>query len=181
MSVTLPEWPDESTPEGVTFFGAAHAIVAAWKTNGIGNAFALAMLTMAEAESGLNPNALGDYVDSGGKLLPWSAHPTGTPTAFGLYQRHGDRLKAIKAALGVDILAAVLAGRNLITSDIEAAWWELNTFSWAGKKAIKSASTAYMAAYQACALFERAGAPDAADRRGVMAERWAVYFQKNGF
>ncbi len=183
MSLPIPQWPDEATPEGVTFFGNARAVVAAWRAHGVGNPFALGMLAQAEAESSIDPGAMGDYYDATGAKLHWmKTYPPGAaPTSFGLYMRKLPRLSAIKAATGIDIHAAVLAGTNTIQSEVEAAWWELNTMAWAGKKAIEAAATAYMAAYQACALFERAGAVDAAQRRGTMAERWADYFQKRGF
>ncbi len=167
-ALRLPEWPEETTLEGLTFFGNAAAILAAWRAHAASIAFALGMLAQAEAESSLDPNAKGDHVK-------------GEPTAFGLHQWHAGRLNAIKAQHGADILADVKAGRGSVQIQIDAASWELDTFAYYGKKAIESASTAYMAAHQACALFERAGAADAAARRGAMAERWAVYFQKKGF
>ncbi len=178
---TLPAWPDETSAEGIRFFGNAHAIVAAFKAHGLGNAAALAMLTMAEAESSLDPNAMGDYVDAAGKRLPWSAHPTGTPGAFGLFQWHPARLNAVKAQTGVDIQAAVIAAKGDVQAQCEAAWWELTHGAGYGLKAIESAQTAYGAAVQATALFEKAGMLNAAQRRGAMAERWTVYFQKKGF
>jgi hypothetical protein len=85
------------------------------------------------------------------------------------------RLAAIKAGTGIDVMADVLAGKGTIQTQIEAAWWELENIPWLGMKTIASQSTAYGAAMQACALFERAGAVDAAQRRGRLAERWAVH------
>ena len=153
MSLPIPAWPDPNTPQGVTFFGNATTIVAAWKAHKVSNSFALGLLAQAEAESGLNPNAKGDHVK-------------GEPTAFGLHQWHGARIAAIKHATGIDIAAL-----PPIASQIEAAWWELTNLPWVGMKAIVAQETAYGAAMQACALFERAGALDAATRRGQMAER----------
>ena len=178
MTLALPAWPDASTSEGQTFFANATAIFKAWKAKGCGNPMALAMVAQAEAESSLDPNTMGDYVDAQGKRLAWSAHPTGTPTAFGLYQRHPSRLEAIKAALGIDIVAAVKAGRNTVENDVEAAWWELKVFPYLGLAAIESQGTSYGAAIQACALFERAGAANAAQRRGAMAERWSAHIAR---
>lgn len=50
--------------------------------------------------------------------------------------------------------------------------------AWLGLKAIQAQTTAYGAAMPACALFERAGAADAAPRRGAMAERWLAHSVK---
>ena len=177
MSAPIPAWPDPASPEGATFFGRAHAVAAAWKAHGVGNAFALGMLANAEAESSLDPNAIGDRHTGG---------------AYGLYQRHADRIAAIrdgvrdakgrvvKPGLGFDLKALALAGSNTVQNDVEAAWWELNAFSFFGLKAIEAQATAYGCAAQACATFERAGAEDAADRRGQMGERWVAWFQTNG-
>ncbi len=165
-ALPIPAWPDPSTPEGVTFFGNATAIVAAWKAYKVSNPFALSMLAQAEAESGLDPAAKGDH-----EKLPGGA--LGEPTAFGLHQWHGPRIAAIKAATGIDVAAL-----PPIASQIGAAWWELTSLPWVGMKAIQSQETAYGAAMQACALFERAGALDAATRRGQMAERWSVHFAR---
>ena len=174
MSPTIPAWPDPATGEGKTFFANASAILAAWKAHGVSNPFAFGMLAQAEAESSLDPNAKGDYYLNG-VHQPWRAHPVGEPTSFGLYMRKAPRLAAIKAATGVDIQAAVLAGMNTVQADVDAAWWELTTQAFLGMKAIEAQATAYGAAMQACALFERAGALDAAERRGRMAERWTVW------
>ncbi len=164
-ALTIPVWPEAGTPEGVTFFGNARMIAAAWKAHGVSNPFALAMLTMAEAESSLNPNAMGDHVD-------------GEATAFGMHQWHAARLAVIKTATGIDVVADVKAGRGSIQTQVEAAWFELAKFAWAGKTAIEAQTHARLAAVQATALFERAGAVDAANRRGQMAERWAAWFGK---
>lgn len=165
-AIDIPAWPDPETPEGVTFFANAMAIVAAWRAHGVGDHFALGMLANAEAESSLDPNAKGDHVK-------------GEPTAFGIHQWHAPRLAAIKRATGADILADVLAGKGNVQTQVEAAWWELSNFpAGYGVNAISAAASPYMAAYQACALFERAGAADAAQRRGQMATRWAAWFQE---
>lgn len=165
MAKPIPVWPAPQSPDGVTFFGNAHAIASAWKAHGVGDAFALGMLANAEAESSLDPNAIGDK-SSGG--------------AYGLHQWHNDRCAAILKATGVDIVGDVRAARGAIQTQIEAAWWELANTPGYGMKAISAAKTAYQAAYRATALFERAGAADAAERRGQMAERWSAWFQTNG-
>ena len=168
-ALPIPEWPDGKTAEGATFFANARAIANAWKAKGVGNAFALGMLAQAEAESSLDPNAMGDHVN-------------GEPTAYGLHQWHATRCATIKTGAGIDIIADAKAKRGTVESQVDCAWWELTKFPRGyGVNAISAAKTAYMAAYQACALFERAGAANAADRRGKMAERWSAYFAKNGF
>ena len=162
MSASIPAWPDPASPEGKTFFANAAAILAAWKAHGVSNPFAYGMLAQAEAESSLDSNAMGDHVQ-------------GEPTAFGLHQWHKPRLAAIKGATGIDILADVIADKGDIQRQISGAWWELTTQAWLGMKAIEAQATAYGATMQACALFERAGALDAAERRRRLAERWTIY------
>jgi Putative peptidoglycan binding domain/N-acetylmuramoyl-L-alanine amidase len=49
--------------------------------------------------------------------------------------------------------------------------WDLDRFLWLGKSAIEAATTAFGAAYQACAMFR-------ARRRWLMAKRWAAWFFK---
>ncbi len=178
----IPAWPDPATPEGKHFFANAREIFTAWKAKKISNAFAFGMLASAEAESSLDPNARGDWVDDTMHVLPWapSYPPSAVPTAFGLYQRHASRCKAIKAALGFDIMADVLVLKNTSQNDVDGAYWELNHQPWLGLHAIESQSTSYGAAMQIAALFERAGAKDAALKRGHEAERWLLYFTKEG-
>jgi Phage tail lysozyme len=100
-----------------------------------------------------------------------------------LRQWRAPRLAAIKTGTGIDILAAVRAGKGDIQSQVEAAWWELNNVLVYAKAkgAIDLQATAYGAATQACVLFEQAGAAEAAQRRGKIAERWSAHFAKNGF
>lgn len=160
MTGDLPQWPDPGSEEGLAFFQNAVAIFRAWRRRGYSNPAAIAMLTMAEAESSLDPKALGDKVK-------------GKPTAFGLYQWHGERIAAIRQGCGVDIAAL-----PPIADQIAAAAWELDHIHYLGKAAIEACGTAAGAAAQATALFERAGAADAARRRGAMAERWTVYLAK---
>lgn len=159
----IPAWPDENSSEGQAFFTNASEYYNRWLAKSASSVFALGFLANAEAESSLDPNARGDHVK-------------GEPTAFGLHQRHGPRIVAIKKALGFDIQADAIAGRNTIENEIAATVYEINTFAYYGNQSIAAAKTPYMAAFQVCALFERAGADDAADRRGQMAARWFTYF-----
>jgi len=149
MLPLIPAWPDPKSEAGEVFFANARAIFAAWKARGESNAFSLAMLTQAEADSGLNPKALGDH-----------------DTAYGLHLWHGDRVAAIKARTGIDLKTF-----PPIADQIAAAGWEIENLKWLGGAAMRNAPTARAAAIQACASFEPAGAPDAAERRGQMAER----------
>jgi Phage tail lysozyme len=162
MASDIPQWPDPATDAGKTFFLRAQEILAAWEPMSLSNPAKFALLAMAEAESSLDPNAQGDYGGAAGEA-----------TAFGLYQWHAARLAAIKTALGTDISADVRAGKGQIATQVQAAWWELKNLPWAGLKAMEAQSTAYGAALKATALFERAGALDAAQRRGRMARRRA--------
>ena len=156
-TTAIPDWPNPESPEAITFFGNAGAIVAAWRARGVPEAFALGMLANAEAESSLDPNARGDHVN-------------GEPTAFGLHQWHKGRVEDIRQGCGIDIEASSLS------QQVDAAWWELQHYPYLGLREIQAQKTAYMAAYVACILFEHAGAANAADRRGMMAERWSAYF-----
>jgi hypothetical protein len=183
MSINLPPWPDEASPEGRRFFASARALLASWKARGVGNPYALAMIAQGEAETILDPNATGDWVDADGKRLPWApAYPPGAkPTSFGLYQWKDDRLAAIRKGAGVDIKESVMLGQATLADAVDGAAWELapsGPFAEAGKN-IAAQMTAYMAAYEAAVLFERASAADAATRRANMAERWAAWFGKH--
>lgn len=181
MPISIPAWPDPATAEGAAFFAAARKAYALYRGAGFARPFAFGMMTMMEAESSFDPNALGDYVDAAGAKLPWSAHPTGTPTSFGAHQRKRDRCVAIRdggagrPGLGFDIEALAIAGRNTLENEVRAALWELATFPKGyGGEAIRGAKTAYGVAYQATVTFEKAGtvADGAATKRAIMAETW---------
>ncbi len=62
-----------------------------------------------------------------------------------------------------------------ILTQVAAPGGKLNNVPWVGMKAIESQASDFDAAMQAGALFERAGALDAAERGGRMAERRRVY------
>jgi hypothetical protein len=186
MPITIPAWPDPAIAAGVAFFAAARKFYALYRSAGFERPFAFGMMTMAEAESSFDPNALGDYVDEHGKKLAWSAHPVGTPTSYGAHQRKLDRMtqiqdgqvvngKLIAPGLGYSIALLAIAGKNTIENEVRATLWELKTFPKAyGTAAIESAKTAYGVAYQATVTYERAGtlANGAAEKRGTMAETW---------
>ena len=171
MAITIPDWPDPASAEGEIFFSNAQSLFGALSTAKKTPAYCCGLIANFEAESSLDPNAMGDHVN-------------GEPTAFGMGQRHMARIIAIRdgdrgvKGLGFDIAALARAGKNTILNEVAATFWELDNFSFYGRAAIEAQTTAYMAAYQACALFERAGATNAAERRGKMAERWTVYFAR---
>lgn len=153
-TIVLPAWPAESDAPG--FFAAARALFDKFKALGASNPTALAILAQAEAESSLNPKAVGDK-----------------GTAHGLWQWHSDRCAQIKAATGIDVCTAGLEDQAT------AAWWELTKGQERPAFAkFSTAETALEAGQLACTLWERAGAPIAAQKRGALAERWADYFSK---
>lgn len=164
-ALDIPAWPDPKSAEGATFFADAQMLFGLWRALRAPNLLAFALIAQAEAESTFGPNAVGDHEKA-----------TGEPTAFGLYQRHGDRLEEIKKALGIDVQGLVLAKQNSLAVEVLVTWWELSTFPYLGLGALRTATTPFGAGYQACWRFERAGAAGAALRRGQMAERWAAYF-----
>ncbi len=132
MPIQLPAWPDPASAEGALFFPRAKKFKALYSSTGYANPFAFGMMTMAEAESSFNPNALGDYVDAEGKRLPQSGHPYGTPTSFGAHQRkmarvieirdgrRDDKSRVIIPGLGFDISANARMGKNTIENEVRA-------------------------------------------------------------
>lgn len=190
MPITIPIWPDPSSPDGQTLFTRARKLHALYRAAGHPNTFAFGMLGCAEGENeDLDPNGMGDYLDASGRRQSWSAHPEGTPSSFGLYQRKEARCIAIRdgrndvsgkvvaPGLGFDIKALALAGQNTIENEVRATLWELATFPLGyGAPAITAGRSAYGVALQATILFEKAGtvANGEAERRGTMAETWVL-------
>jgi hypothetical protein len=153
-TLTLPVWP----PASNVFFARAAQCYNAWRDLGVSIPFALAMTTQAEFESAFKANAVGDH-----------------HTAYNFYQDHWNpRGEAILAATGID-----LRTETSIKAIVAAAWWELNHTETKARDAIAAATNARDASVVACTLFEGAGAPAAAERRGLGAERWAVWIMKN--
>ncbi len=170
----IEPWPDASTPEGAAFFANAGLIKSLLEAQGVAEAIIIAALANGERESGLDPNAKGDWIDAAGKVLPWSPHPVGTPTSFGLWQHQKLRLDIIKAKTGIDIEAAVMAGTNTVQNDVTAAMWEFRNnprYGWTTMQGLWP----WSAARAWCASFEQAGAPDALNLSGEMANRWATH------
>jgi hypothetical protein len=124
--------------------------------------FAAAMLAQADAESSLDPNAIGDHHE-----------------ASGLHQLHMDRIKLIRdgngtwPGCGIDVSKLPSIARQL-----EAVWWELQHSEMHALKMIREATTAYDAGFAASAFYERPGAPGQNVKRGHRAVFWASYFQQ---
>ena len=152
----LPVWPSAS--DGA-FFAAAKAVFDQFRGYGLPVAGALGLVAQAEAESAFKITIIGD-----------------DGTAHGIFQWHAQRIAAIKAAIGIDIATA-----PPIDEQCAAAWWELTKFPALGLAQLRAATTAIEAGIVGCEFFERAGAKDAAQRRGGMAERWSTYAAENGW
>lgn len=141
----------------VAFYAAAATIHKFYISNGLTSAQACGLLAQADAESSLNPAAVGDRGQ-----------------AFGLHQWHPARIDAIRNGCGIDL-------RRLppLEDQLKAALWELNHTERRALVAIKAAKTAYDAGYAACRYWERpAGAAQYA-RRGARAEAWEAWFAKH--
>ena len=97
MPVKIPSWSALDPADRATLFARAKKLYALYHGAGCTNPFAFGMLGVAEGENeDLDPNGVGDFLDAAGKRLPWSEHPTGTPSSFGLHQRKEDRTIAIR-------------------------------------------------------------------------------------
>lgn len=161
----IPAWPDAGAKDGALFFVAARELRDGFVKLGYSPIMAYGLIAQAEAESSLDPNALGDHEG-----------PNKIPSAFGLFQRHAQRCAAIRQALGFDIVSLVIAGKNTIANEIKATDWELKTFPYLGLAALMAATSSSEAGQIGCTQFERAGAAGAASKRGRMATRWENFF-----
>ena len=142
-----------------TYYANAAKIFNFWRSAGFTNAVACGLLAQADAESSLNPDAVGDH-----------------DTAFGIDQWHESRALAIKNGCGVDLRATP---KPSLSDQLKAALWELKHTESAALHHIVAANTAYDAGAAACRFWERPGAPGQPDKRGKAAEKWAAYFAKN--
>lgn len=129
---------------------AAHA-VAVLVGLGWTRIHAIGAVANVEAESGLNPNARGDFHH-------------GAPTAFGLCQWHEDRVNAIFHATGINVRTAG------IDAQLKALDWEMRHTQADAFAAVSKAGTPFQAGYEFCAFFERpANLHQQATLRGNMA------------
>ena len=119
------------------------------------NSFAVAMVTMAEAESSFRVDVVGD-----------NGH------AFGLWQLHGDRIAQIADKIGIKIDST-----STVADQITAVIWELNNTEKYAKHMIESATSAFQAAYNATRYYERPGDHAQWEIRGKRAEYWDNFFK----
>lgn len=144
------------------YFENARAIYDWWRARGMSHVFACAMLAQADAESSLDPSAIGDHDE-----------------AFGLHQLHMDRIKLIRdgdkewPGCGIDI-----SKLPAIPTQLEAVLWELRRSERHALKEILAATTASDAGAAASRFYERPGAKGQAERRGQLARKWDAYFQQ---
>jgi hypothetical protein len=153
-ALTLPVWP----PASNVFFNRAAQLYNAWMMLVGLVPFSIAMVTQAEFEAAFKWNAVGDH-----------------DQAFNFYQWHWNpRGISILAHTGIDVRR-----EQSIKRIVDAAWWEMNTVEKKARDAITAATNAHDASVAACKLFEGAGAENAAERRGLGANRWAEWFTAN--
>ena len=153
-ALTLPVWP----PAANYFFNRAAQTYNAWIALGVSGNFAIAMVTQAEFESAFKWNAVGDK-----------------DQAFNFYQNHWN-------PRGIDILVNTgidVRHEQSIKRIVAAAWYELNATEKKARDAINAATNAHDASIAACKFFEGAGAANAAERRGLGAQRWESWFLAN--
>ena len=139
------------------YYATAATIYKFWLANGFSPAQAAGLLAQADAESSLNPNAVGDH-----------------DSAFGLFQWHGARATLIKAGCGIDVTKW-----PPLADQLKAALWELEHPEHGALLQIRAAKTAYDAGYAAARYWERPGSTLQYSRRGDKAEAWAVYFSSH--
>lgn len=142
-----------------TYYASAAVIYKFWLENGFSPAQAAGLLAQADAESSLNPAAIGDH-----------------DQAFGLDQWHTARVAAIKAGCGVDLHAKPIPP---LADQLKAALWELRNPEKGALAHILAARTAAQAGAAACQFWERPADHAQYAKRGVKAEGWAVHFSKN--
>jgi hypothetical protein len=142
-----------------SYYANAATIYKFWIGSGFTPEVASGLLAQADAESSLNPAAVGDH-----------------GAAFGIDQWHENRARAIKAGCGVDLRATP---KPSLSDQLKAALWELKHTEAAALRHVVAAKTAYDAGFAAAKYWERPGAPGQPDKRGKTAEKWAAYFAKN--
>ena len=139
------------------YYANAATVYKFWIDNGFTPAQAAGLLAQADAESSLNPLAVGDHDE-----------------AFGIHQWHTARRAAILKGCGVD-----LSKLPALADQLKAALWELEHTEKHALSMIKMAKTAQAAGALGCQFWERPADPAQYAKRGTTAERWAIYFSKN--
>jgi len=140
-----------------TYDANAAAIRRFWIDAGLTEAQACGMLAQADAESSLNPDAIGDH-----------------DRAFGLDQWHPSRIDAIRNGCGIDLMK-----RPPLADQLRAALWELKHTERHAFLQIKAAGSAWDAGYAACRFWERPASAAQYARRGALAEKWAAFFERH--
>jgi hypothetical protein len=92
--------------------------------------------------------------------------------AFGFHQYHMNRVAAILKGCNIDVRTAS------VVDQAKAFWWEIHNLETKTLTDLQSVRSALDAAQVICRDYERAGAANAMQRRGLMAERIAVHFNK---
>ena len=140
-----------------TYYANAVTIYKFWLAAGFAPAQAAGLLAQADAESSLDPLAIGDHRQ-----------------AYGLEQWHSSRADAIRNGSGVD-----LTKLPPLADQLKAALWELQHTERHALIQIKATKTAFDSGYAACRFWERPASVAQYSRRAAMAEKWAVYFSRH--
>ena len=154
-SGSAPAQPLEEKP-APTYDQRAATIYQFWIANGFTPAQACGLLAQADAESALDPKAVGDHGQ-----------------AFGLDQWHQARIDAIRNGCGVDLRAL-----PTLEDQLNAALWELQHTEKMAAAKIRAATTAFDAGHDAARFWERPASTAQYAKRGSTAEKWAVHFGK---
>jgi Phage tail lysozyme len=136
------------------YYDNAEQIYQFWLSVGLTKPQACGMLAQADAESSLNPSAVGDK----GK-------------AFGLHQLHADRCELIQKGCDIDITKL-----PSLEDQLKGVWWELQHSEHHALAEIKTAITPYDAGAIACKYYERPAAATQQQYRGKKAQNWFSYF-----
>lgn len=136
------------------YYENAKKIYEYWLSVDLSKPQACGMLAQADAESSLNPMAVGDH-----------GH------AFGLYQLHADRCALIQKGCGIDITKL-----PSIEEQLQGVWWELQHSERHALFEIRTAITPYDAGSIACKYYERPAAATQQQYRGKKAQNWFIYF-----
>lgn len=159
MTVSLPAWPEFNEASPSWFFVSAAKVFNNFRGFGESIPFSIAMVVMGQMEADFQTGVVGDK-----------------GTAFGLWQEHADRAAAIKKATGIDLLAKPAPS---IKDQCIAAQFEFGKTEMKARDAMRKEVTAAGAAAQCTALFERAGAAGAVDRRAADGTRWSAFIGAN--
>jgi hypothetical protein len=145
------------TMNQAAYYATAAQIAKFWLDAGLTLPQACGLLAQADAESSLNPKAVGDHGQ-----------------AFGLNQWHASRVHAIKKGCSVD-----LTKLPSLADQLKAALWELNGPESHAFTLIKQQVTAYDAGFVACRTWERPASVAQWPKRGGRAQEWFEHFGKN--